>query len=75
MVYSVLCEGVVECSNSVEDEEDNELLPQALVYKSCRQHIYSLLLQPRHDGRTPDVQHGSHTHTHIQTFMDIKCTC
>ncbi|XP_053173185.1 constitutive coactivator of peroxisome proliferator-activated receptor gamma [Scomber japonicus] len=50
MVYNVLCEGVVECSNSVEDEEDNELLPQALVYKSCRQHIYSLLLQPRHDG-------------------------
>ncbi|CAK6964031.1 constitutive coactivator of peroxisome proliferator-activated receptor gamma [Scomber scombrus] len=50
MVYSVVCEGVVECSNTVEDDEDNELLPQALVYKSCRQHIYSLLLQPRHDG-------------------------
>ncbi|XP_067447979.1 constitutive coactivator of peroxisome proliferator-activated receptor gamma [Thunnus thynnus] len=49
MVYNVVCEGVVECSNSLEDEEDNELLPQALVYKSCRQHIYSLLLLHRRD--------------------------
>ncbi|KAM7406281.1 hypothetical protein PAMP_000669 [Pampus punctatissimus] len=50
MVYGVVCEGVIECSNSLEDEEDNELLPQALVYKLCRQHIYSLLLLHRHDG-------------------------
>ncbi|XP_057673354.1 constitutive coactivator of peroxisome proliferator-activated receptor gamma [Corythoichthys intestinalis] len=44
MVYNVLCEGVVECSNSLEDEEDHELLPQAFVFKSCRQRIYGLLL-------------------------------
>ncbi|XP_037553417.1 constitutive coactivator of peroxisome proliferator-activated receptor gamma [Nematolebias whitei] len=44
MVYSVVCAGVTECSNSLEDEEDTELLPQALVYKYCRQRIYGLLL-------------------------------
>uniref|UniRef100_A0A8C6UWB6 Family with sequence similarity 120B n=1 Tax=Neogobius melanostomus TaxID=47308 RepID=A0A8C6UWB6_9GOBI len=44
MVYSVVSEGVVECSNSLEDEEDTELLPQALVFKPCRQRIYGLLL-------------------------------
>lgn len=44
MVYSVVFEGTVECSNSLEDEEDTELLPQALVYKPCRQKIYGLLL-------------------------------
>ncbi|KAM4602661.1 constitutive coactivator of peroxisome proliferator-activated receptor gamma isoform 1-T2 [Polymixia lowei] len=44
MVYGVLCEGVLECSNTMEDEEETELLPQALVYKPCRQRIYGLLL-------------------------------
>ncbi|XP_072321086.1 constitutive coactivator of peroxisome proliferator-activated receptor gamma [Eucyclogobius newberryi] len=44
MVYSVVSEGVVECSNSLEDEEDTELLPQAHVYKPCRQRIYGALL-------------------------------
>ncbi|XP_034043381.1 constitutive coactivator of peroxisome proliferator-activated receptor gamma isoform X2 [Thalassophryne amazonica] len=44
MVYSVICAGVVQCSNSLEDGEDTELLPQALVYKPCRQNIYGLLL-------------------------------
>lgn len=66
MVYGVVCEGVVQCSNSLEDEEDNELLPQALVYKSCRQRIYSLLLLHGHDGRTADI------HTHTQTSEDIN---
>lgn len=54
MVYSVLCEGVIECSNTLEDEEDTELLPQALVYKPCRQRIYGLLLFNGHEGRTVD---------------------
>ncbi|KAM3624756.1 uncharacterized protein V6R79_001068 [Siganus canaliculatus] len=49
MVYGVVCEGVIECSNTMEDEEDSELLPQALVYRPCRQLIYGLLLQ--FDGR------------------------
>uniref|UniRef100_A0A3B5AVJ2 Family with sequence similarity 120B n=1 Tax=Stegastes partitus TaxID=144197 RepID=A0A3B5AVJ2_9TELE len=53
MVYSVVCEGVTECSNTLEDEEDAELLPQALVYKPCRQRIYGLLLL-RQDGSTVD---------------------
>uniref|UniRef100_A0A665UD38 Asteroid domain-containing protein n=1 Tax=Echeneis naucrates TaxID=173247 RepID=A0A665UD38_ECHNA len=52
MVYSVVYEGVIECSNTLEDEEDTELLPQAFVYKPCRQRIYGLLL--RHDGSTAD---------------------
>lgn len=44
MVYNVVCAGVTECSNTLEDEEDKELLPQAIVYKPCRQRIYGLLL-------------------------------
>uniref|UniRef100_A0A3B3ZAI3 Uncharacterized protein n=1 Tax=Periophthalmus magnuspinnatus TaxID=409849 RepID=A0A3B3ZAI3_9GOBI len=44
MVYSVVSEGMVECSNSLEDEEDTQLLPQAIVYKPCRQRIYGVLL-------------------------------
>lgn len=58
MVYGVVWEGVIECSNTLEDEEDTELLPQALVYKLCRQHIYWLLLN-RHDGRTVNLLSGS----------------
>ncbi|XP_068174692.1 constitutive coactivator of peroxisome proliferator-activated receptor gamma isoform X2 [Antennarius striatus] len=54
MVYSVLCEGVTECSNTLEDEEDTELIPQALVYKPCRQLIYGLLLLHGHDGSHAD---------------------
>ncbi|KAG7279163.1 hypothetical protein CRUP_022358 [Coryphaenoides rupestris] len=44
VVYSVVCEGVVECSNTMEDYEDTELLPQALAYKTCRQRTYGVLL-------------------------------
>ncbi|XP_019751472.1 constitutive coactivator of peroxisome proliferator-activated receptor gamma [Hippocampus comes] len=54
MVYNVLCEGVIECSNSLEDEEDHELLPQAVVFKSSRQHIYGLLLLNKHDDSTAE---------------------
>ncbi|KAM3876966.1 constitutive coactivator of peroxisome proliferator-activated receptor gamma [Diretmus argenteus] len=54
MVYNVVCEGVVECSNTLEDEEDTELLPQALVFKRCRQHIYGLLLH-RHNSSSVEV--------------------
>lgn len=55
MVYTVLCVGVTECSNTLEDEEDTELVPQALVYKPCRQFIYGLLLLLGHDGSTVDL--------------------
>uniref|UniRef100_A0A8C7Y2S8 Family with sequence similarity 120 member B n=1 Tax=Oryzias sinensis TaxID=183150 RepID=A0A8C7Y2S8_9TELE len=54
MVYNVVCAGVTECSNSLEDEEDTELLPQAVVYKPCRQRIYGLLLLGQ-DANTSDV--------------------
>lgn len=61
MIYGVLCEGLIECSNTLEDEEDTELLPQALVYKPCRQLIYGLLLLHGHDGRTVNFVDGSYT--------------
>ncbi|KAJ8393263.1 hypothetical protein AAFF_G00063350 [Aldrovandia affinis] len=52
MVYNVLCDGVVECSNTLEDEEDTQLLPQALLYRPAREHIYGLLL-PTIQGSSP----------------------
>lgn len=52
MVYGVIWEGVIECSNTLEDEDDPELLPQALLYKLCRQLIYGLLLLNGEDGMT-----------------------
>ncbi|XP_012736463.2 constitutive coactivator of peroxisome proliferator-activated receptor gamma [Fundulus heteroclitus] len=55
MVYSVVCAGVTECSNSLEDEEDKELPPQALVYKPCRQRVYGLLLLLGKDDSSVDV--------------------
>ncbi|XP_055363435.1 constitutive coactivator of peroxisome proliferator-activated receptor gamma isoform X2 [Betta splendens] len=55
MAYGVLCEGVIECSNTLEDEEDTELMPQALVYKPCRQKVYGVLLLLGHDGSTDDL--------------------
>lgn len=63
MVYSVVFEGVIECSNTLEDEENTELLPQALVYKPCRQRIYGLLLLHGHDGRTVYLLEVINTHT------------
>lgn len=62
MVYGVVCEGVIECSNTLEDEEDAELLPQALVCKLCRQRIYGLLLQG-HEGRTVNLLEVINTNT------------
>ncbi len=75
MVYSVLCEGVTECSNTLEDEEDAELLPQALVYKPCRRRAYGLLLLHGHDGRTVNSLDGSHTYTRRYTCtLATPCT-
>ncbi|KAK7913382.1 hypothetical protein WMY93_013593 [Mugilogobius chulae] len=56
LVYSVVSEGVIECSNSLEDEDDTELLPQALVYRPCRQRIYGLLLLHDADGNPPAIK-------------------
>lgn len=44
MVYNVLYDGVVECSNTLEDGDDAELIPQAIVYQPCRERIYGILL-------------------------------
>ncbi|XP_059201585.1 constitutive coactivator of peroxisome proliferator-activated receptor gamma [Centropristis striata] len=54
-VYSVVCEGVVQCSNTLEDGENDELLPQALVYKLCRQRTYGLILLHERDGSSIDL--------------------
>ena len=44
IVYNVLHGGVVECSNTLEDEEEKDLLPQALLYRPARERLYGLLL-------------------------------
>ncbi|XP_019405452.1 PREDICTED: constitutive coactivator of peroxisome proliferator-activated receptor gamma isoform X2 [Crocodylus porosus] len=49
MVFNILSNGEVECSNTLEDELDMELPGQALIYRPARQHIYSVLLEPRKD--------------------------
>lgn len=41
---------MAECSNTLEDADDTELLPQALVFKPCRKHVYGLLLLSGRDG-------------------------
>lgn len=43
-IYNVLYDGVVECSNTLEDEDEVELPPQAILYMSVRERIYGLLL-------------------------------
>lgn len=43
MVYNVLQDGVMECSNTLEDEQLG-LPPQAVLYQPLREHIYSILL-------------------------------
>ncbi|KAI4904572.1 hypothetical protein NFI96_019005 [Prochilodus magdalenae] len=44
IAYNVLHDGVVECSNTLEDEEEVELPPQAILYQPIREHIYGILL-------------------------------
>ncbi|XP_066535760.1 constitutive coactivator of peroxisome proliferator-activated receptor gamma [Hoplias malabaricus] len=44
MIYNVIHDGVVEFSNTLEDEEEKELPPQAILYQPIREHIYSILL-------------------------------
>ncbi|KAL4640861.1 constitutive coactivator of peroxisome proliferator-activated receptor gamma [Arapaima gigas] len=44
MVYNVLHDGVVECSNTLEDAEDSQLKPQATLYRPVRERIYGVLL-------------------------------
>lgn len=44
MICNVLCNGEIECSNTLEDECDRELPGQAIIYRPVRQHIYAVLL-------------------------------
>ncbi|CAH2251092.1 Hypothetical predicted protein [Pelobates cultripes] len=50
MICNVLCYGVTYCSNTLEDECDQEIPAQALVYKLARQHIYAILLGTEKDS-------------------------
>ncbi|XP_064173023.1 constitutive coactivator of peroxisome proliferator-activated receptor gamma [Anguilla rostrata] len=52
IVYNVLYDGVVECSNTLEDEEETDLPPQALLYRPARERLYGLLL-PTPAGSSP----------------------
>ncbi|KAF7253537.1 Constitutive coactivator of peroxisome proliferator-activated receptor gamma [Varanus komodoensis] len=58
MVYNILSSGEVECSNTLEDEQDAELPGQARIYQLARQHIYSILLESVKDvhGTYPVVK-------------------
>ncbi|XP_051773645.1 constitutive coactivator of peroxisome proliferator-activated receptor gamma isoform X3 [Ctenopharyngodon idella] len=58
LIYNVLYDGVVECSNSLEDEDEVELPPQAVLYLPVRERIYGLLLpvQPDCSGHTVSVK-------------------
>ncbi|XP_042565467.1 constitutive coactivator of peroxisome proliferator-activated receptor gamma isoform X2 [Clupea harengus] len=58
MIYNILYDGVVECSNTLEDEENTELPSQASVFQPIREHIYGLLLptQPDHAVPVPAVK-------------------
>lgn len=46
VVFNILCNGVIECSNSLEDDRDTEIPGQALIFRPVRQHVYSVLLEP-----------------------------
>lgn len=50
IVYNVLYGGIVECSNTLEDEEDEGLVPQTVVFQPCRELIYGILLPTHPDG-------------------------
>ncbi|XP_036402804.1 constitutive coactivator of peroxisome proliferator-activated receptor gamma [Megalops cyprinoides] len=56
MVYNVLHDGVVECSNTLEDETDTELPPQALMYRPARERIYGILLPTQPECSGPAVR-------------------
>lgn len=65
MVYGVIWEGVIECSNTLEGEDNPELLPQALLYTLCRQLLYGLLLLNREESMTSNLLNGSLVHINI----------
>ncbi|XP_012385359.2 constitutive coactivator of peroxisome proliferator-activated receptor gamma isoform X1 [Dasypus novemcinctus] len=44
LVYNIMCNGEIECSNTLEDELDQALPSQAFIYRPVRQRVYSLIL-------------------------------
>eukprot|EP00075_Anas_platyrhynchos_P002053 XP_005020262.2 constitutive coactivator of peroxisome proliferator-activated receptor gamma isoform X1 [Anas platyrhynchos] len=56
VVFNILCNGVIECSNSLEDDRDTEIPGQALIFRPVRQHVYSVLLEPGKGGACPSVK-------------------
>ncbi|XP_032299286.1 constitutive coactivator of peroxisome proliferator-activated receptor gamma isoform X2 [Coturnix japonica] len=56
VIFNILSNGVVECSNSLEDDCDTEIPGQSLIYRPARQHIYSVLLESEKDGTCPLVK-------------------
>lgn len=56
VVFNILCNGVIECSNSLEDDRDTEIPGQALIFRPVRQHVYSVLLEPGKGGAYPSVK-------------------
>ncbi|XP_051946574.1 constitutive coactivator of peroxisome proliferator-activated receptor gamma [Xyrauchen texanus] len=50
MIYNVLYDGVVDCSNTLEDEDEVELPPQAILYLPVRERIYGLFLPIQSGG-------------------------
>uniref|UniRef100_A0A8C2Y6M1 Constitutive coactivator of peroxisome proliferator-activated receptor gamma n=1 Tax=Coturnix japonica TaxID=93934 RepID=A0A8C2Y6M1_COTJA len=55
VIFNILSNGVVECSNSLEDDCDTEIPGQSLIYRPARQHIYSVLLESEKGG-TPNLK-------------------
>ncbi|XP_016068434.1 PREDICTED: constitutive coactivator of peroxisome proliferator-activated receptor gamma isoform X2 [Miniopterus natalensis] len=58
LVYNIMANGEIECSNTLEDALDQALPSQAFVYRPVRQRVYSLLLAEGQDGAgsCPPVQ-------------------
>uniref|UniRef100_A0A8C2LWA7 Constitutive coactivator of peroxisome proliferator-activated receptor gamma n=1 Tax=Cricetulus griseus TaxID=10029 RepID=A0A8C2LWA7_CRIGR len=50
LVYNIMSNGEIECSNTLEDELDQALPSQAFIYRPIRQRVYSLLLGDWKDG-------------------------
>ncbi|NXY06305.1 F120B protein, partial [Pteruthius melanotis] len=55
-IFNILSNGEIECSNSLEDDDDTEIPGQALIYRPARQHIYSILLESGKGGAYPLVK-------------------
>uniref|UniRef100_W5NEK6 Family with sequence similarity 120 member B n=1 Tax=Lepisosteus oculatus TaxID=7918 RepID=W5NEK6_LEPOC len=53
MVFDVLSAGVVDCSNTLEDEEDTEFPGQAITFRPARERIYGILFAVKQGDSGP----------------------